>query len=83
MWITAGDFSARKSIMQKRWVEMHRATSFLFLFLLLTAPAVAQSGREIPMRAESVCVHSDTPGAPELARAVGEGLRQAQQAQTR
>ena len=45
--------------------------------------AVAQSGREIPMRADCVCVHSDTPGAPELARAVGEGLSQAQQAQTR
>lgn len=45
--------------------------------------AVAQSGREIPMRADCVCVHSDTPGAPELARAAGEGLREAQKAQTR
>jgi UPF0271 protein len=45
--------------------------------------AVAQSGREIPMRADCVCVHSDTPGAPDLARAVGEALREAEQAQTR
>ena len=45
--------------------------------------ASAQSGREIPMRADCVCVHSDTPGAPELARAVGEGLREAQKSQTR
>jgi UPF0271 protein len=45
--------------------------------------AVAQSGREIPMRADCVCVHSDTPGAPDLARAVGEALREAQQSQTR
>jgi UPF0271 protein len=45
--------------------------------------AVAQSGREIPMRADCVCVHSDTPGAPDLARAVGEALREAGKAQTR
>jgi 5-oxoprolinase (ATP-hydrolysing) subunit A len=45
--------------------------------------AVAQSGREIPMRADCVCVHSDTPNAPDLARAVSEGLREAQKAQTR
>ena len=45
--------------------------------------AVAQSGREIPMRADCVCVHSDTPGAPDLARAVGEALREAQQSQPR
>ncbi|HYN50190.1 MAG TPA: 5-oxoprolinase subunit PxpA [Thermoleophilaceae bacterium] len=36
--------------------------------------AVARSGREIPMRADCVCVHSDTPGAPELARAVRTAL---------
>jgi UPF0271 protein len=36
--------------------------------------AVAQSGREIPMRADCICVHSDTPGAPELARAVRRAL---------
>jgi 5-oxoprolinase (ATP-hydrolysing) subunit A len=45
--------------------------------------AVAQSGREIPMRADCVCIHSDTPGAPDLARAAGEGLREAQQSQPR
>jgi 5-oxoprolinase (ATP-hydrolysing) subunit A len=36
--------------------------------------AVSASGREIPMRADTVCVHSDTPGAAELARAVAEVL---------
>jgi UPF0271 protein len=40
--------------------------------------AVAQSGREIPMRADCVCIHSDTPGAAGLARAAGEALRKAQ-----
>jgi UPF0271 protein len=36
--------------------------------------AETASGGEIPMRAETVCVHSDTPGAPELARALAEAM---------
>jgi UPF0271 protein len=36
--------------------------------------ATARSGKEIPMRADLVCVHSDTPGAVELARAVRDVL---------
>jgi UPF0271 protein len=36
--------------------------------------APARSGKEIPMRADLVCVHSDTPGAVELARAVRDVL---------
>ena len=36
--------------------------------------AVSANGHEIPMRADTVCVHSDTPGAAELAAAVAEVL---------
>ena len=36
--------------------------------------AVSANGREIPMRADTVCVHSDTPNAAELAAAVAEVL---------
>jgi UPF0271 protein len=36
--------------------------------------AVARSGKEIPMRADCVCIHSDTPGAGELARTLEEAL---------
>ena len=36
--------------------------------------AVSANGREIPMRADTVCVHSDTPNAAELAAAVREVL---------
>jgi 5-oxoprolinase (ATP-hydrolysing) subunit A len=36
--------------------------------------ALSVNGREIPMRADTVCVHSDTPGAAELAAAVAEVL---------
>jgi UPF0271 protein len=38
--------------------------------------AVAASGKEIPMRADTVCVHSDTPGAAELARMVAAKLKE-------
>jgi UPF0271 protein len=37
--------------------------------------AETASGGEVPMRAETVCVHSDTPGAPELAQALAEATR--------
>jgi UPF0271 protein len=36
--------------------------------------ARTRSGGEIPMRADLVCIHSDTPGAVELARAVRDVL---------
>lgn len=32
------------------------------------------SGTEVPVKADSVCIHSDTPGAAELARAVHEAV---------
>jgi UPF0271 protein len=32
------------------------------------------NGKDIPMRADCVCVHSDTPGAVELAKAVRDAL---------
>jgi UPF0271 protein len=36
--------------------------------------ATSVNGSEIPMRAESVCVHGDTPGAVEIAAAVHAAL---------
>jgi 5-oxoprolinase (ATP-hydrolysing) subunit A len=36
--------------------------------------AVSRSGAEIPMRADCICVHSDTPGAVELVRAIKRAL---------
>jgi UPF0271 protein len=38
--------------------------------------ALSVSGKEIPMRADTVCVHSDTPGAAELAQAVASKLEE-------
>jgi 5-oxoprolinase (ATP-hydrolysing) subunit A len=37
--------------------------------------ATSVSGKEFPVRADCVCVHSDTPNAVELATAVNEALR--------
>lgn len=37
--------------------------------------ATSINGKEIPMRADAVCVHSDTPGAVELAAAVHAALQ--------
>lgn len=37
--------------------------------------ATAVDGSEIPMRADCVCVHSDTPGAVDLAKAVHSALQ--------
>ncbi len=36
--------------------------------------ATSISGKDIPMRADCICVHSDTPGAVELAKVVHEAL---------
>ncbi len=37
--------------------------------------ATAVDGSDIPMRAECICVHSDTPGAVDLAKAVHSALK--------
>ena len=34
-------------------------------------------GREVPLRVDTICVHGDTPGAPELARRIHEALKAA------
>lgn len=35
---------------------------------------VSASGAENPVRVETICVHSDTPNAPEIAKAINEAL---------
>jgi UPF0271 protein len=38
---------------------------------------VASNGAEIPVSAQTICIHGDTPGAPQIAAAVVESLRRA------
>ena len=45
--------------------------------LALHGTITAVDGTEIPMQAESICVHGDTPGAVAMARAVRAGLETA------
>src|SRR5581483_6376478 len=48
--------------------------------VLAEGRATSVGGRDLPMRADSLCVHSDTPGAVALARAVRAAVRAAQPA---
>ena len=43
--------------------------------MLKDGEALAVDGSTIPMRADCVCVHSDTPNAEELARTVRDKLK--------
>jgi UPF0271 protein len=38
---------------------------------------IACDGSEVPINAQTLCIHGDTPGAPEIAAAVARTLRQA------
>lgn len=37
--------------------------------------AASWDGTEVAVKAQTICIHGDTPGAPEIAAAVGEALR--------
>lgn len=39
--------------------------------------AMASDGSEVSVKAQTICIHSDTPGAPQIAQAVALALRQA------
>ena len=45
--------------------------------MVLEGVAVATDGSDVPVSVQSLCVHGDTPGAAELARAVRQGLQHA------
>ncbi|MDS1270147.1 5-oxoprolinase subunit PxpA [Lipingzhangella sp. LS1_29] len=45
------------------------------LAIALGAGVSAIDGSQVPLRADSLCVHGDSPGAVEIARAVAERLR--------
>jgi len=45
--------------------------------IVVLAKAVAHDGSTVPIRADTLCIHGDTPGAPEYARAVRAALEAA------
>jgi len=38
---------------------------------------LTSEGREIPLKVDTICVHGDTPGAPDLTRRIRAGLEAA------
>lgn len=47
------------------------------LRMVIEEKAIAINGQEIPIRADTICLHSDTPGAVELARKIRERIEAA------
>jgi len=47
------------------------------LRMVIEEKAIAINGQEIPIRADTICLHSDTPGAVELARKIRERMEAA------
>jgi 5-oxoprolinase (ATP-hydrolysing) subunit A len=38
---------------------------------------IAADGSRVPLHAQTICIHGDTPGAPEIAAAINSALRTA------
>ncbi len=47
------------------------------LSIVERASVIASDGTEVVVKAQTLCIHGDTPGAPEIARAVAQKLRHA------
>ncbi|MCU0869321.1 MAG: 5-oxoprolinase subunit PxpA [Burkholderiales bacterium] len=71
------DYNDDGGLIITREHEAKDATQAVARTLRVVKEGVATSinGRDFPMRAECMCVHSDTPGAVELARAVHAALK--------
>jgi len=41
------------------------------------AKVVTRGGSEVPLHANTLCIHSDTPGSPQIAAQVAKTLREA------
>jgi UPF0271 protein len=44
---------------------------------IVQGKVVAQDGSEVPLHADTLCIHSDTPGSPQIAAQVAKALREA------
>jgi len=57
--------------------ETPEAAARQALSIALDGEVVAVDGARVPLNARTICLHSDTPGAPAFARAIAERLRAA------
>src|SRR6202163_1863515 len=44
---------------------------------IVQGKVIARDGSEVPLHADTLCIHSDTPGAPQIAAQVAKALREA------
>ena len=44
---------------------------------IVQGKVVAREGSQVPLHADTLCVHSDTPGSPQIAAQVAKSLREA------
>ena len=44
---------------------------------IVQGKVVARDGSEVPLHADTLCIHSDTPGSPQIAAEVAKALREA------
>lgn len=57
-------------------IEDYRQMAERVVKMVKEGKVVAHTGEEVAIEAQTVCIHGDTPGAPELAQAVVEVLRE-------
>jgi UPF0271 protein len=44
---------------------------------IVQGKVIARDGSQVPLRADTLCIHSDTPGSPQIAAQVAKALREA------
>jgi UPF0271 protein len=44
---------------------------------IVQGKVIARDGSEVPLHADTLCIHSDTPGSPQIAAQVAQALREA------
>ena len=44
---------------------------------IVQGKVIARDGSQVPLRADTLCIHSDTPGSPQIAAHVAKALREA------
>ena len=44
---------------------------------IVQGKVIARDGSEVPLHADTLCIHSDTPGAPQIAAQIANSLREA------
>ncbi|MFC4766201.1 LamB/YcsF family protein [Effusibacillus consociatus] len=57
-------------------IQDYRQMADRVVRMIKEGQVVAHTGEKVSIKAETVCVHGDTPGAPQLAKAIAEALKE-------